>query len=915
MVTTLSRAWSRFDNDERASSQALRRDNVSNDCPQSPHRPANDGTDFFHRLWTFAIVLLPLIVGCDGCRLSQPEDEEAKKLEQQQPAFTSLAAKAYPLSRPDAGNSGAPDGAVKPGHWTSAEFSIRSNREDRRGVVQTRAEVGRSEVTFDGEFEPAEFESAKSTLVRRPAVLPKGQRRRLDTRLLVPDRGNQTFDAIRFGGEFLSNDSTGRLDLPPSRFAAMQAQTYFFVILSDRPERFTRLQTANWASPFRSEQSFTKNRDNYRIVIPPTQGVVPIAETAMDWTSTAVLLWDDVPVTALTMGQRTAILDWLHFGGLLIVNGPAGVDSLSDRSFRDLLPVTSGGVEELNTSEAQRFVRSHNIDTDLSVATVTSDIEKSSTQVAVAGKKRPGAIEIGAGGLLVEQRIGRGRIVQLRVDLMSDWLTSWQSYDSFVNAAILARPPRVFHLGNPDAVTGGNTVPTLPNDPSATLSPDDLQAELTGLPPVHQTFVGVQTETVHPSINTGVRFFARDSRMPARIPDSNANESDTNTSERNANNNDTTDTETATATPASRASVPLAAWLSGDLWAHPVTGLGGWKNDSPMVAWGRDKLRQEIGVSIPDSSLVFRSLLIYLIVLIPVNYIVFRLLGRLEWAWLAVVPLAILGAFWVARAAQLDVGFARSRNELAMLELPKDYSRGHLTRVIGLYNSLASRYRVDFATPDAAIEVVRTRRPQNDTETNLFGNIEPEMQFGFDAGPSLDNVSIGSNSYGVLHAEQMIDIEGVIRVQGRAPETDASSGEDNSIDQASIVNESSLELLDVFVIERTGDGTTRIANMGTLAPGSRKSIRLQSEGTLVVPADLPMGLTDWMQRMLSPGIIPPGSARLVARVEKPLGDLTITPDCKQVRAQTLILAHLTMPPRPRALPDANLVNDLIRKPK
>ncbi|MCM2371352.1 hypothetical protein [Aporhodopirellula aestuarii] len=898
----------------RASAALHHHGDAASDRPNLSNRPLFDGRGTDHRFWVLAIVLLPLIVGCDGCRMNETVDEEAKKLEQLQPPFSTVPAKAYPLSRPDAGNGGFPDGSVKPGHWTSVELSIRSNREDRRGVVQTRAEVGRTEVTFENELERElpELDSAKSFAVRRPAVLPKGQRRRLDTRLLVPNRGAKTIDAIRFGGEFIANDSSGRLDLNPSRFAAMLPQTYFFVILTDRPERFTRLQTSNWVTPFRSEQSFSQSRDNYRIVIPPTQGVLPIAETALDWTSTAVLLWDDVPVTALTITQRTAILDWLHFGGLLIVNGPSGVDSLSDRMFQDLLPIETSGVEELDIEAAQQFVRSHNIHTDVSIASVAENIAKNSSQVSVAGEKRAHATEIGEGGLLVEQRVGRGRIVQSRVDLMSEWLTEWRSYDGFVNSAILARPPRVFHLGNPDRFIN-NAAASMPLDPTTLVPKEDVQAGLAGLPPVHQTFVGVETETVHPSINTGVRFFSRDAKMPAIAKPAEPVRS--NEEDEAVRVNDVSAVAESTSqndlpqTPVSS----LAPWIWDDAWPHPVSGLGGWKNDSPMVALGRDTLRHEIGVTIPDSSLVFRSLLIYLIVLIPVNYFVFRLLGRLEWAWLAVVPLAILGALWVARAAQLDVGFARSRNEVALLELPKDYSRGHLTRVIGLYNSLASRYRVDFATPDAAIDVIRTRRSQGEGDTNLFGNVEPEMDFGFEAGPSLDNISVGSNSYGIVHTEQIIDIDGAIRVQVSASEEAESSDSLTSVDQAYLVNESSLELLDAFVVERSIDGSSSIASMGTLSSESRKPIRLRPENSVTVPGDLPMGMTDWMQRLITPGMIQPGSARLVARVEQPLGELTITPNCKQVRAQTLVLVHLSMTPRPKAVQDANMVSDLVRK--
>lgn len=854
------------------------------------------------RAWWCFLVCFPLLVGCDGCRLTKQPADEAKPSEEQQRPFTSGQADVYPASRPDMRPSGLLHGSVKPGHWTTARLSIRSNLEDRRGVVQTRADVGEASSVIDAAVkEPANqaatSRSENSFLVRRPAVLPKGQMRRLETRFLAPHLGRQMFDNVVMDGQFLGRDSNARFDLRPARFATMLPQTYFLVILTNRPERFTRWQTADWVRPVQGGRSFERPPDNYRIIIPPTDGVLPIAETALDWTSTAVLLWDDVPLSALTPGQRTAILDWLNFGGLIVVNGTAGVDSLTEARFRDLLPIAPSGATELLSEDAENFLRWHSVDSDASTAAVIASLQNNSSHVAAAGVQRADAVEIGRGELLIERRVGRGRIVQCRVDLVSPWMMPWKSYDSFINSAVLARPPRVFHFDNTAATLGQPiTTPATSGQPS---EPPDEQVEIeVGLvPPVRQNLVGIDGRSASPDINTSLRWFSRDARM--RASQDNASQDDASLDEAAMD-----ETAAATATPADDLD---AAWHREDVWSHPISGLGGWTNDSDLLTWCRSQLREEIGVSIPDSSLVFRSLMMYLFALIPLNYIVFRLLGHLEWAWLAVVPLSIAGAFWVAHAAQLDVGFARSRNELAMLELPADYSRGHLTRVVGLYNSLASRYRVDFDTPDAAIDVIRSRgQDQDPGQVSLFGSVDPEFELGFDPGSSMDNIGVGSNSYGVMHVEQMIDVGGSIDVQYSAPETDP-----RSLDGATIVNESSLELLDAFVIERDADGATRVAAMGTIGSSARKPIRMQAADRMTVPSDLPMGMSDAMDRLIVPESVPRGSARLVARLDRPLGGMAISPDCKQVRAQTIVLVHLAHPERPPPVSDENLIGDVL----
>lgn len=848
------------------------------------------------RGWWCVLICLPLIAGCDGCRLTNQPDEAGKQLDEQQPPFTSRGAEAYPATRSDSQNGDSPNGSVKPGHWTTAGLSLRSNADDRRGVVQTRANVGESPGTLvDGALaQTAPSASAEPFLVRRPAVLPKGQMRRLETRFLAPERDNQLIDSVGLEGQFLGLDSTARHDLRPARFAAMLPQTYFMVILTNRPERFNRWQTSDWVRPIQSEQSFKRSPDNYRIVIPPIQGVIPLAETALDWTSTAVLLWDDVPATALTPGQRTAILDWLNFGGLIVVNGPAGVDALTDANFRDLLPITPGGVAELLAADAQIFVRSHGVASDSSTAAVIAGLDGNSSHVAAAGDLRADAMEIGAGQLLAERRVGRGRIVQCRVDLMSSWLMPWKSYDSFVNSAVLARPPRVLRLDEIAAALATNVpIAISPEEPDvAPGSSVEIETDLKVAPPVLQTFVGAKNESVSPAINTGLRFFSRNARMRLTR----------NTPEAGESQFSVPMSDIGSDTPG--ADTGSAAGRSDEAWPHPVSGLGGWTNESDLLTWSRGQLRREIGVSIPKSSLVFRSLLIYLVVLIPLNYLVFRMLGHLEWAWLAVVPLSIAGAFWVAHASQLDIGFVRSRNELALLELPVDYPRGHLTRVVGLYNSLASRYRIGFATADAAIDVIRSSS-RGQSEASLFGTAAPELELGFEAGPAMDNIAVGSNSYGVVHVEQIIDVDGAIRAQYAAPNTAT-----RSLDGGSISNESSLELLDAFVIERDAEGATRMAALGTIGSGARKAILMQRGGSVVVPSELPMGMTDAMSRLLASDAIPVGSARLIARVEQPLGGMTIAPDCKQVRAQTLVLVHLAHAARPPVIADENLIGDV-----
>ncbi len=120
----------------------------------------------------------------------------------------------------------------------------------------------------------------------------------------------------------------------------------------------------------------------------------------------------------------------------------------------------------------------------------------------------------------------------------------------------------------------------------------------------------------------------------------------------------------------------------------------------------------------------------YLLILVPINYLVFRLLGRLEYAWLAVPLIAIGGAVWVARAARLDIGFARSQTEIALLELQPNYQRGHLSRVVAIYNSLSSTYDIEFKTIDGAAAPIWSGSSDSKRSGAVF-------RTGFAEGPML----------------------------------------------------------------------------------------------------------------------------------------------------------------------------------
>lgn len=761
-----------------------------------------------------ALLCLPMIVGCEGCRPRGNQDEQSEEAITEE--FSSRPALSFP-------SNGTPASGVKLGHWITASQDLKSNDSDSRGDLISRA-TSSSRDSRDGRT----ITTRGDLPSMRPVVLPRGQMRRFDYRILTPfsnatDR-QQCFLESRFASGGRSTYENQFSQPTP----VLPAEEFFFVILTERPERFARFQTADWVRPYRGEFEFKDTRGNYRIVIPPTKDVLPLAETMLDWTSTSVLLWDDLTPDALTPQQFTAIADWIRFGGQLIVNGADAGDAISKTSLANLLPLRPAGNIELDSDSVEQLLRSWQVATDRSTDKQIALLRSQSGRIALDGVVAEDALPLtNSGNLVLTRHAGAGRVVQTRFDMTTDWLTNWQSYDSFINGVILARPKRLLTEIKDDEAGGF----------------------------VRQTYPDLGAGGIDPAVNTRFRIAARDAVL-------------------------------ANSASAGETYRGFSSRYDPRTLVDSVAGVSGWNDDSDVIGLSRQILRTESGIEMPSSSLVIRSLGIYLVILIPVNYLVFRLLGRLEYAWLAVPLIAIAGAIWVARAARLDIGFARSQTEIAFLETQPGYSRAHLSRVLAIYNSLSTTYDIQFGTADAAAAPVRDGGSSSEEDGTMF-------RTSYTEGPTLSGIPVVSNQVRVIHAEQMVDLGGSIDLDG----------------SDRLVNGSSLQLNDAFVIQRDDQGVTEVAIVGTCDRGSTVQLRFLPYGDVIFPSDLPMQVGRVLQGLVSPDSIPRGSIRLVARYDGALEGMTITPDTSQTSAQTVVLTHLRHPDWGQPQVDVNLMGD------
>ena len=301
-----------------------------------------------------------------------------------------------------------------------------------------------------------------------------------------------------------------------------------------------------------------------------------------------------------------------------------------------------------------------------------------------------------------------------------------------------------------------------------------------------------------------------------------------------------------------------------------------------MAQAARTALDHAASISVPERSFIVWVVVSYLCVLVPGNWLVFRLLGRVEWAWFAAPLIAIACTAVVIQQAQLNIGFARSRNEIAVIEMQPGYSRVHVARYTALYTSLATRYEFRLDDPGGQIlPFPRVSAPGDFTMDVWQSYGELVCWRGDDT--QLTGFSVGSNAADFVHSEEMADFGGTVTLH------------DDSDGVLRVTNATTHPLEDCEAIRGSESGGAEQATIGRIEPGAtpRLSFELKhGHQENAVPGDRSHG-SDASGDLSVEGIakvarerqeLRPGEICLLARVADDLpGGLTVSPGTGQKR--------------------------------
>jgi hypothetical protein len=699
-------------------------------------------------------------------------------------------------------------------------------------VADLRAEV-ESQVT-DANGAPVPMAGTTYHLLNvRPAVLPKGQRKMLEFTYFIPHEAGENSGLFLRHRLLLARSKNLLWNGEAEPTGPMPSYQYVFVVLSDNPNAYGYVKQLESVRPFYDQITDAQSAlVYYRVVLPAFKDHVPLPSHPFAWSSIAYVLWDGAFADRLTADQQRAMLGWLHWGGQLIVSGPGSLGQLAGSFLGPYLPATDDGAVELASDALQPLNEYWSLPLAKTQVRQTLDVVATSRLVGVRLHPKADAAELTGTGQLAVER----RVGRGRIVVTS------------------------FSLSTPDVVNWRSYDSFFNNGLLRRPRRVFVSRQLGAVETRWAEYPALQRD---PLMVTATRYFTRDvgsARAAAGTADADVD------------------------------------WHVDGSEANRAGGVASWNDASGPAAAAHQALQDAAGISIPQASFVLGILVIYLVVLVPINWAFWRLLRRIEWAWATAPVIAIVGAVAVIRLAQLDIGFVRSRTEIAVAEMHAGHPDAHVTRYTALYSSLSTSYELQFEDPSAlARPFPPTPPPARSWPVTSYR----------DEGIRLSGFQVASNTTGFIHSEQMCDLGGSIQLAGDASE------------QWSLENKTALNLQHVELLYASPRGVMS-SYWRELAAGAVERVALAPHADDAESADAPtpqasdgeINVRSIAKLAARGSVLRPGDARLIAWTDDPVPGLTIAPQASQSRIRTLVLVHLRYGPLPPARPDVNLRIDV-----
>jgi hypothetical protein len=246
-----------------------------------------------------------------------------------------------------------------------------------------------------------------------------------------------------------------------------------------------------------------------------------------------------------------------------------------------------------------------------------------------------------------------------------------------------------------------------------------------------------------------------------------------------------------------------------------------WRDRTPVADAARQTLLAATGIKIPSPDFVLAAAISYLIVLVPLNWLVCRFgLRRPEMAWLSAPVIILAFSAGIVRFARVNVGYDSTSHEIDVVEMFAGYPRAHVARFTCVYSGSRGRYQLrydDAAALALPMSIGAVQRGKNVERIYL----DWDMTESFPV--TLGRYEVNPRSIGMMRAEEMKSFPGPFRlVPG------ASAG------QWSLDNQTGWELWDCHLVSGT-----EVLRLGDVKPGEHLQYPPATQNTTVLakPSD------------------------------------------------------------------------------
>ena len=172
----------------------------------------------------------------------------------------------------------------------------------------------------------------------RPAALAKEQPKSLESFTWIPPQPNARCGEFQAGGRRRRPSGTGT-----RAWGCCPCRRIAITSWSSR-NAAGRYEYLDKKLPSIHRASFQADADTgpkyYEVVSMPASRRPNLPTNALYWTSIAYLLWDDFDPALWDVDQQQALIDWLHWGGQIIVSGPDALEQLRNSFLGPYLPAT-----------------------------------------------------------------------------------------------------------------------------------------------------------------------------------------------------------------------------------------------------------------------------------------------------------------------------------------------------------------------------------------------------------------------------------------------------------------------------------------------------------------------------------------------------------------------------------------------